>query len=199
MGHVIHVTAVWRRGPDLVTIAINEHSPASPTDSAILDAARARADVIVTTGRNVRMEPDLCHAPSADRLARLGKSAAPRTVILSRSGVDPEHPIFRSGDVQIVAPEGGLRAVVTRLRDDGETVLVEAGPTTVGALYEAPGLVDELQLSIFEGHLDARAVGPTLAREADLRAVFSGPAAQRCLEPSGAWTFETLRPHQPPS
>lgn len=93
---VVHVAAVWQAAPERhVVIAIGEGAPASAHDFFALQAARARADAIITTGRNLRAEPALRHAlrgASAPGLAawrreRLGKDRPPILLVLT-SGRD---------------------------------------------------------------------------------------------------------------
>jgi riboflavin biosynthesis pyrimidine reductase len=101
-----HVAAVWQAPePDrYVTIAIGEGAPPSAHDFFALQAARARADAIVTTGRNLRAEPAVTHelqgaaAPglAAWRRERLGKEPPPILLVLT-SGRDlpVDHPALR--------------------------------------------------------------------------------------------------------
>ena len=99
----IQVAAIEAK--DHRVIAIGPSAPRSATDRFILGFARARADVILTTGAILRAEPDLrhCYAETEDenrawaawRAARLGRSEEPRLLVLSRRGEFPmEHPAF---------------------------------------------------------------------------------------------------------
>ena len=120
--HVLHPTAVWRRGDGaLVTLKINEWSPTSVHDFFVLNLARARADAIIVSGKSVRGEPDLSHrlqgperVPDALRAwrERLGKSAAPTSLVLtSGRGLDFSHPLFHGESTAIVftSPSGAER------------------------------------------------------------------------------------------
>ena len=93
---LLHVAVVWRSpGQGLINIAMNDAKPASPTDDFVLGLARARADAIVTTGANLRLEPRLTHAYHGDprtagaleawRRDVLGKGDAPVSVVLTAS------------------------------------------------------------------------------------------------------------------
>jgi len=99
---VIHVAAVGRE-PDgeLVVLKINQSTPASPHDHFALDLARARADVIVTTGAILRAEPRLRYELASDRaddlhtwrMDQLGRPTPPLVVVLTgREDIDLDHP-----------------------------------------------------------------------------------------------------------
>jgi riboflavin biosynthesis pyrimidine reductase len=99
---VIHVAAVGRE-PDgeLVVLKINQSTPTSTHDRFALDLARARADVIVTTGAILRAEPGMrCDLASdrADalhtwRIDQLGRPTPPLVVVLTgREDLDLDHP-----------------------------------------------------------------------------------------------------------
>lgn len=112
---VVHVTAVWQAGADRhVTIAIGEGAPESDRDLFVLQAARARADAIVTTGRTLRAEPalrfDLQRAPerwapalAAWRREHLGKTEPPMLLVLT-SGRDLPlaHPALHGASTPLV-------------------------------------------------------------------------------------------------
>ncbi len=99
---VIHVAAVGRE-PDgeLVVLKINHATPRSPHDRFALDLARARADVIVTTGAILRAEPGLRYELASDRadalhtwrMDQLGRPTPPLVVVLTgREDIDLDHP-----------------------------------------------------------------------------------------------------------
>lgn len=230
---VIHVAAVGRE-PDgeLVVLQINQATPRSAHDRFALDLARARADVIVTTGAILRAEPGLRYelaSASADalhtwRMDQLGRPTPPLVVVLTgREDIDLDHPtlhgwaqpwIFTHVDCARAlhgrlprhvglagVPSPDLQTLVewARRRFDARTITIEAGPTTTRPLYEqpgeggAPGLVDELMLSVFEGTIPNAARGDRFA---------SAAALERCLprryegepieEDSGPWRFVRL-------
>ena len=99
---VVHVAAVGRE-PDgeLVVLKINQATPRSPNDRFALDLARARADVIVTTGAILRAEPRLAYELASDRadalhswrMDQLGRPTPPLVVVLTgREDIDLDHP-----------------------------------------------------------------------------------------------------------
>jgi riboflavin biosynthesis pyrimidine reductase len=99
---VIHVAAVGRE-PDgeLVVLKINQSTPRSACDRFALDLARARADVIVTTGAILRAEPGLRYELASDRadalhtwrMDQLGRPTPPLVVVLTgREDIDLDHP-----------------------------------------------------------------------------------------------------------
>jgi riboflavin biosynthesis pyrimidine reductase len=181
---------------------------------------RARADAIITTGRNLRVEPAFTHdlhgaaAPglSAWRRERLGKHRPPILLVLTSGRDLPlDHPalrasatplVFTSHDgaaalpdtplaiVSVAAPD--LRAAVAHLRACGcRTILIEAGPSTASALYQAPVLVDELLLSVFHGPaLPAHARAGDLVTLVHVRACLPHASAGfDVAEASGPWRF----------
>jgi riboflavin biosynthesis pyrimidine reductase len=108
---VVHVAAIGES--PRAALAIGPDAPRSAVDRFVLGFARARADVIVTTGAILRAEPDLIHrtAETPDEAAawahwrreRLGRVDAPRLCVLSASGaVDLAHPALRAGTRTIV-------------------------------------------------------------------------------------------------
>lgn len=99
---VVHVAAVGRE-PDgeLVVLKINQDTPRSLHDRFALDLARARADVIVTTGAILRAEPGLRYELASDRAEalhtwrtdQLGRPTPPLVVVLTgREDIDVDHP-----------------------------------------------------------------------------------------------------------
>jgi len=194
--------------------------PRSVSDFFALNLARARCDAILTSAENVRREPELAHrlaGPAASALAALrrglGKAEPPLCVILSGSGQLPlDHPVWDDGTPKVVlthpASEAGARArlgararvvalpqlsargAVAWARARAVSVSVEAGPSTSIPLYASPPLVQELLLSVFEGAIDADALGKALPPDAHLL------AGMRCVheaqreEPSGRWRFQ---------
>jgi riboflavin biosynthesis pyrimidine reductase len=216
---LVHVAAVWQAAPDrLVTIAIGEDAPASAHDFFALQAARARADAIITTGRILRAEPALTHdlqgsaAPglTAWRRERLGKQQPPILLVLT-SGRDlpMHHPALHATSTPLLftshaaaarlpdtpihvlssnAPD--LRAAIAHLRACGcRTILVEAGPSTASALYQPPVAVDELLLSVFHGALPARAQAGDFVSPARIRACLPRASTALADQPSDSWQF----------
>lgn len=104
-GGIVHVASVWRApGGDYITLRVGPHAPVSEIDWFVLNAARARADAIVTTGRILRAEPELIHdlrgsmgaALTSWRARALERSRPPYLLILtSGRDVPRAHPALR--------------------------------------------------------------------------------------------------------
>jgi riboflavin biosynthesis pyrimidine reductase len=109
---VIHVVSTWLRDDGIhAVLRIGPASPRSETDGFVLGLARARADVIVTTGAILRAEPTLridLPAPAAAGLTAwrrdaLGRREPPRVLVLtSGRGLDLDHPAFSSWATPVV-------------------------------------------------------------------------------------------------
>ena len=117
---LLHVASI--HGPSSRTLAIGSASPPSPTDRFVLGLARARADVLVTTGSILRAEPDLVHryaeqvgddrAMGEWRRRVLGAEAPPRLLVLSATGrFRTDHPAFVSGAGWIWTTQEGARGI----------------------------------------------------------------------------------------
>ena len=123
---VLHVAAVWRTpGGGLRVLRIRPGTPRSETDFLVLNAARACADAVVTTGKILREEPEVSHAlqgsPGAvEALARWRRDVLRRdrpacsAVLTSGRELDLDHPLLRSGHALLFVPE----EAVDRLRAD---------------------------------------------------------------------------------
>ncbi len=197
--------------------------PQSEIDRFSLSVARARVDAIVTTGRILRRERSLTHDLPADlgawRREVLGKDSPPVVAVLSRGGALPlDHPVFDRQDVLVVVPSQAEaetrarfigrrteivaledltpRSLIEALRWRGlESICVEAGPSTTEALYQAPSLVDELMLSIFEQRVlpDEQTAG-VLPSPDLLRAYFGLQVAEYSqMQGEGLWRFRRYR------
>ncbi len=211
---VLHATAVWA-APDgaRVTIRPNQWAPESPTDRWVLDAVRAWAEVVVTTGANLRAEPELEIAVrdlalKGWRNEQLGRVQRPARVVLTRGADLPvDHAVVTAPGPVLIAtrPEAvervrdavpaaevvadtrmGVRKVVELLnRRAWSRISIEAGPSSSWELYEAPTMVHHLLLSTFWGTLDPRARADAL----DVRAVrLEERWCSELREPSGRWT-----------
>ena len=152
----------------------------------------------------------------------VGKHEPPRSVVLtSGRELDLAHPLLRSAHAPLVVTSvaaqpqlrararaaersvevigraaPGLRDTIAVLQELGcKTISIEAGPTTAGALYQSPPLVDELLLSICEADdVDVALAGPALPSSERLQAVFRHASqAVRTEEPSGVWAFSRMR------
>lgn len=103
---VSHITAVWEEQPGVLrTIRINEHAPKSERDFFVLNASRARADAIITTGKILRDEPELTYVLAGPdeavaalhkwRKEKWGLSEPPWILVLtSGRDLDLDHPVF---------------------------------------------------------------------------------------------------------
>lgn len=109
---VLHVVAVWEApGPSDCVMRIGPDTPKSATDLFVLDVARARADVIVATGKILRDEPRVRHAYRSDAAADLEawrslvlcRDEPPRSAILtSGRDLDLDHPLLRDANRPLV-------------------------------------------------------------------------------------------------
>lgn len=148
------------------------------------------------------------------RRERLGKADPPWCAIMTRSGDLPlAHAAFSDGTPKLVltVPEAAsslqarlgsraevvgierldARGAVQRLHTRGHALIsVEAGPSTSGALYEPPSLVDELLLSIYDEPVDAALLGGALPEAEALFRERSLVHALARVEESGRWRFE---------
>ncbi len=145
---VLHVTAV--AGPERRALKIDEHSPKSAADTFALNLARARADVIVITGKILRDEPTLSYAPGrpgpdapALSLYResLGKTQPPLLAIMTRgSGLSFEHPVFHEPHARalLFGPAASLEGL--RAQAPCEVLgVAEASPRTLIETMRARG------------------------------------------------------------
>ena len=206
---VVHVAAVHEQADAFAVLRIGPGAPKSATDTFVLALARARADVVITTGKILRDEPSLAYDLPSDsgdllawRRAVLGRPELPVLVVLTRGDIPPDHPALH-GVMRPIPLAAPLRDAIAFARSTlaARTVLVEAGPSTATLLYDPPCVVDELMLSVFEG--PALAPGdcarhpiagrPFVARDR-LESVFGPiPTGVRVVEPDGPWRFRRMR------
>jgi hypothetical protein len=74
-----------------------------------------------------------------------------------------------------------------------ECVSIEAGPSTVRALYESPMAVKELLLSVYlEASLDERARGAPLVKLSEVRGMFRSETSAAHREQGQHWSFHRL-------
>jgi riboflavin biosynthesis pyrimidine reductase len=217
---VLHVTALSLHPEELRTIAIDEHSPQSKRDTFALQLGRARADVIIITGKLLRDEPryDIRLPETGDlrtwRKKVMDREEDPELWVLTRSGdLDPQHPIWNAiarpvvftgefgarqlegvlpGVERIIVDEPSMRAAIEAASARGATsVVLEAGPSTTRDAHRE-GLVDELMLSLFHGPFDPK-MNETSA-PFDLKEIEQGlPEAsplREHVESSGRWSFQ---------
>lgn len=144
---ILHPAAVWQDGGGrLVTIRIGPSSPRSALDSFSLNLARARADAIVTTGKNLRSEPDLLHdlqgpghlpgALEAWRRERLGKHGPPISLILTTGKeLDFTHRLFQGGTkVLVFTTNEAAKGLKAEAEAAGAEIVGEAEPSIRSAL-----------------------------------------------------------------
>lgn len=122
---VLHVVSTWPSDEGRHVIRITGHSPKSDTDFFLLNLARARADVILTTGRILREEPHLEYslppawAPQmlAWRQATMGRTTPPKIAVLtSGRDLDLDHPALHGWATPvIVTSQDAARALRPRL------------------------------------------------------------------------------------
>lgn len=151
---VVHVTAVHTQGGRLTTMRIGPQTPRSPHDFFVLNFMRAHADVIVSTLKNLRDEPQLSFdLQGADSLPTglqryrreiLQKPDAPRLVLLSRTGdVDLAHPALQGrARAAIVVPTGQADALTDRIGHAGLASAIAVWPRADTHLR---AIVEELQ------------------------------------------------------
>ncbi|MGH1341472.1 MAG: hypothetical protein ACRBN8_07975 [Nannocystales bacterium] len=163
---VLHVVSTWPRGDARHVIRITEQSPKSDTDFFLLNLARARADVIVTTGRILREEPHLDYslpaawAPGmlAWRKAAMRRADPPKVAVLtSGRDLDLDHPAFH----------GWARPVVLTSQDAARALRPRV-----------PGHIDVIGLKLpspREAIAWARALGATTI------SIEAGPSTARAL------------------
>jgi riboflavin biosynthesis pyrimidine reductase len=188
-------------------LAIGPHAPRSATDRFVLGFARARADVIVTTGAILRAEPDLVHRTADDpdveaafriwRASILGKLDPPSLIVLSRSGDLPlDHPAIAAAASGIVWTSREGRA---RLGPLVGPLAVEPGAGSIDAQErgsdDGRGLIDALALGRFETVLleagprttrvlyASRGEAPAVRLDELLLSRFEGPVAPAALGP----------------
>ena len=118
-GGVIHPTAVWLPSAEpgeedrrYRVLKIQADTPKCHHDAFALSLCRARADAILTTGKNLRAEPTLTHGPlgsamTAKALAawrsRRAKEAVPVGLVLtSGRGLDLDHPVFQAPGQSVI-------------------------------------------------------------------------------------------------
>ncbi|MEM9177489.1 MAG: hypothetical protein AAGC67_19915, partial [Myxococcota bacterium] len=151
---LIHVAAI--HGPSNRILAIGPASPPSPIDRFVLGLARARSDVLITTGGILRAEPDLvpryaeeagAEAAFAEwRRRTLERASPPRLLVLSATGRFPaDHPALQAGTGWIWTSAEGARRM-GRPPIGFEVVEAEAGRTSardavrwLGPRLAAPG------------------------------------------------------------
>ena len=181
-----------------VVIALGPAAPTSGTDRFVLGVARARADLVLTSGAILRAEPRLVHRFSDDpteddalqrwRRERLGRDRPPALGVLSRSGQIPaDHPAFRFAQAGFVWTGRSGRARLGG-RVGALAVIDSVGDRSAGAGgRSAESLGGAIAYAQSSGAATVLVeAGPTLAR-----ALYSGPrradgAGEALAEPPGS-------------
>ena len=133
---VLHVVSTWREDAELRVIRITEQSPKSATDFFLLNLARARADVIITTGRILRDEPHLEYSlPPAWAAGMLAwradvmeRTTPPKLAVLtSGRDLDEDHPALHGwASPTIVTSQAAARALRGRLPEHVDVIGLKA-------------------------------------------------------------------------
>lgn len=137
-------------------------------------------------------------------------------ILTGRGELDFDHPVFHgwarpiiftndraaarklaAAPCPVVADEApDIRRAIRHLQvaRDCECVSIEAGPSTVRALYERPMAIKELLLSVYlEPSLDERAQGAPLISLSEVRALFRTETCTVHREEGRHWSFHRLR------
>ncbi len=137
-------------------------------------------------------------------------------ILTGRGELDFDHPVFHgwarpliftndraaarklaAAPVPVVADEApDIRRAIQHLQVTRgcECVSIEAGPSTVRALYERPMAIKELLLSVYlEPTLDERAQGAPLISLSEVRALFRTETCTVHREEGQHWSFHRLR------
>jgi len=142
---VLQVSSGWIDPQSVLhSLRIGPQAPRSATDGFVLGLARARADIIVTTGRILRDEPGLVHEIASDpqldlsawRREHLLRSSLPEVAVLtSGRALDWNHPVFSGGSrVSIFTGEDQSNALSIKAKERGVKLITDPEPTLEGLL-----------------------------------------------------------------
>jgi riboflavin biosynthesis pyrimidine reductase len=217
------VAVASRANSSLGVMRITPQTPASPTDQFSLEIARARADVILTSGSILRSEPRLRHGISEAtgrwRQEVLGKKSPPEIIFLSRGpGLPLSHPAIRQPGAVVATsstataacrkelqqrgvrhreiPEDSPQELVRELLAEGVgTITLEIGPSTAAAFYNHAPRVGELMLSWCEDfELPESLDAGDFASWETLQRILGAPRHEtRIEEPAHCWRFSHWR------
>ncbi len=150
-------------------LRITPETPRSDYDQFSLMVSRARADAILTSGQNLRLEPHGTHTLqgpgnlpedlAAWRREKLGKTSPPHLLVLTRGrDLDLDHPAFKyNGRIFIFTTEESAFAL--------EAAAAERGIEVVGAAEPSPAsAVEFLRQELGAATISVEA-GPTVARQ----------------------------------
>jgi riboflavin biosynthesis pyrimidine reductase len=212
---ILHVMAILGQGDAVV--AMGPAAPRSATDRFVLGLARARAELILTTGAILRSEPNLQHRYAEDeetnesfahwRRSVLGLVGPPALLVLSRSGdFSADHPALRAARVGMVwtskagrewlGPIAGRLSVEAGIAEgSGAVSLAE----TVGALlraararFDAETVLIEAGPTLSDEFYQLSSTGPPRVDEL-LLSRFEGELASEAIGPSFASSAEIPR------
>lgn len=180
-----HITALWEQRPSLLrTIRINDHAPKSGLDWFVLNASRARADAVITTGQILRDEPTLTYSLSGPnalesvllrwRHERWGLATPPWLLILtSGKRVDYSHPAFHGWARPVIFTSD--RGASRHLADAPCAVVSDAAPNLERAIKHLRAQRDCASVSIETGPTTSRPLyDKPLALDEALVSVFKG-------------------------
>ena len=144
---------------------------------------------------------DLLHKPGAPLCAILTRSAAlplthpvwsdatPKLVLTTPESAAPLRLLLGSRAEVLAVVELDARKAIALLQERGYPLIsVEAGPSATGPLYEAPTVIDELLLSLYEGPLRGVELGGELPSELLVERECVGESERE--EESGRWRFQ---------
>lgn len=167
---LLQTAAVYRPRPGAFRVLrVTADTPRSIYDQFSLMVARARADAILTTGSNLRLEPTGTHllqgpgtmpAALADwRKVRLGKTSPPHLLVLTRGqDLDLDHPALKiPARIFVFTGEEAAFALESRAADRGVEVVGAPDPSPAAA-------VDFLRRELGAATISIEA-GPTVARQ----------------------------------
>lgn len=193
---VLHVAAVAERpGAGPVVLRPVHAAPRSLLDRFLLLAARARAEVIVTTGRILREEPRLPHTlrghPASEALEAwrrevAGLSGTPRLLVLtSGRDLDPDHPALAPpGRAVVFTSEEGAARLAPRLRGTGIALEADPAPDARRAVQWLQDAVRASRITIEAGPCAAAALYDPPPRVDELwLSTFRGRLAEEAIGP----------------
>ncbi len=175
---IVHVMAIVDQSE--AVIALGPTAPRSAVDRFVLGLARARAELILTTGAILRSEPTLQHRYAEDeetnesftdwRRRTLGFEHAPALLVFSRSGdIATDHPALRAAQAGIVwtssAGRERLGPLAGRLSVEAGMVGGDRAASQVTSLPESIGSLLLEARSRFNAQTILIEAGPRLAGE----------------------------------
>ena len=167
---LLQTVAVYRSKPGAFRVLrITPETPRSAFDQFSLMVARARADAILTTGKNLRLEPQGRHllegpgglpaALAAWRREVLGKKEPPHLLVLTRGqDIDLDHPALHiPARILILTGEDAAFSLESRAVDRGIELVGVDDPSPAAA-------VEFLRRELGAATISVEA-GPSVARQ----------------------------------